>query len=90
MLGAISAFAAEPGSMMANAIPISFGQTYSKSWLNRSDHLNHYNKITVPKRGILTLSFTKPFDSEGEYGRLYFTLYDDSGNEVWGHNCYNT
>lgn len=86
----VDVFAAEPGTMRSNAIPITFGESYSKSWDKNSYDLFHYNKIVVPQKGVLNLEFSKPFDRDGEFGRLQFILYDDSGNEVWGNSCYET
>ena len=86
----ISVSAAAEGTMMSNAVQAKFDQTYLKTWNKDTDHLNHYVKIQVPETGILTITATKPFDSEGEYGRLYFTLYDDSGEPIWGNNSFQS
>ena len=82
--------AAEAGTMMSNAVNISFGSSYTKTWMTRNNHLNHYCKITVPQKGIVNISATKPYDSEGEYGRMYFTLYNSNGEGVWGSETYYT
>lgn len=83
-----SAYAASEGTMISNAVNVSFGQRYFKYWTKDTDHLNHYSKITVPSNGIINIKATKPFDSEGEYGRMYFTVYDASGKAIWGNNGY--
>jgi hypothetical protein len=76
--------AATAGTMMSNAIEVNFNQEYYKSWGRGNDHLNHYCQITVPSTGILTVTATKPFDDEGEYGSIYFNLYDESGDSsIW-------
>ena len=71
-MASVTVRAAEDGTMISNAVNITFGETYTKTWTTRTDHLNHYCKITVPSRGIIDISATKPRDDEGEYGRLYF------------------
>ena len=82
--------AAEEGTMMSNAVNIVFGREYTKTWTTQKDHLNHYCKIVVPKRGIITIKATKPYDSEGEYGRIYFTLYTEDSTPIWGSTGYKT
>ena len=83
-----ASYAAGEGTMMSNAVDISFGQTYLKTWTSFRDHLNHYCKITVPQKGILTVNASKPFDDEGEYGSLYFTIYSEDGSPVWDNRSY--
>lgn len=80
--------AAADGTMMSNAVEVTLGQTYYKTWTPSTDHLNHYVKFTLSKRGIVTVKATKPFDDEGEYGRIYFTIYDKDGNPVMGNDSY--
>lgn len=80
-------FAAVPGSMMSNAINIQFGETYYKNWGRATDHLNHYCKITLPSRGELSFMASKPYDDEGEYGKLSFTLFDEDGEIIWDYGC---
>ena len=48
-----------------------------------SDHLNCYSRFDVPQRGVITITVSKPYDSEGEYGKLNFDLTDIEGNQVW-------
>jgi len=81
-------YAAAEGTMISNAVNVQFGKQYSKYWTKDTDHLNHYCKITVPSSGIVCINATKPNDSEGEYGRMIFTLYDSSGNVIWGNKVY--
>lgn len=90
MLPATEADAAAAGTMMSNAVEANFGSSYYKSWSKDTDHLNHYVKFKVTQKGILTITADKPFDSEGEYGRLYFTVYDSNGDPVWGNNSYQS
>jgi hypothetical protein len=78
--------AASSGTMMSNAVVITFGNSYTKSWTKDTDHLNHYSKITVKEQGYITINASKPFDSEGEYGEIEFVLYDAEGNPIWGNN----
>ena len=80
--------AADPGATMSNAIDINFGSVYSKTWTKDTDHLNHYNKITVNDQGIICIEASKPFDDEGEYGGLKFTLYNEDGEALWANNSY--
>lgn len=75
--------AAEAGTTMNNPININFGPNYTKSWTKSTDHLYCYNKLNVTKRGIVKMTFSKPFDSEGEYGRLEICVYDKDGNPIW-------
>lgn len=92
----VSAFAAVPvsaastGTMVSNAVQASFGVTYYKGWTKSTDHLNHYVTFTLAEQGIVTINATKPFDSKGEYGRLYFTVYDSSFNAIWGNDSYQS
>ena len=81
-------YAAEEGTMMSNAVNITYGQLYLKTWSTLRDHLNHYCKLIVPEKGLLTVSATKPNDSEGEYGSIYFTLYGEDGDPVWDSHTY--
>lgn len=74
---------AEPGTMMSNAIKITLGNSYTKTWYRSSDHLYCYNEITISERGILKMTFSKPTDSEGEYGRLKVAVYDVEGELIW-------
>ena len=79
--------AAQEGTMMSNAKIITFGETYKKDWGRNTDHLNHYCKITVPVRGTITIQATKPYDDEGEYGKMLFSLYDEDGEIIWDYGC---
>ena len=73
------------GTTMSDAVNIAFGRAYTKSWTTSTDHLNHFCKISVPQRGVITINATKPRDSEGEYGRMMFTLYSEDGDPIWGN-----
>ena len=68
--------AAAEGTMVSNAVNIVFGQQYFKYWTSDTDHLNHYSKFTISSKGIVTITATKPFDSEGEYGGIEFAIYN--------------
>ena len=83
-----SIYAAEEGTMFSNAVNITFGKQYYKGWATRSDHLNHYCKIQVPQKGIVTINASKPFDSEGEYGELELILYNSNNIPIWGSDTY--
>jgi len=83
-----TAHAAVAGSTVSNAVNAYFGSTYIKSWTRDTDHLNHYVKFTVPERGMVKLTATKPYDSEGEYGRLKFRVYNDYGDLIYGSDTY--
>ena len=82
----IPASAAVKGSTMDNAITVSFGQSYSKSWTKKTLRVNCYNKIKISNRGILTINASKPYDDDGEYGELSFKLYDSDGEIVWAND----
>jgi hypothetical protein len=80
-----TANAASAGATMGNAVKIIFDNTYTKTWTKDTDHLNHYSKITVTEQGYITITASKPFDSEGEYGEIEFTLYNSEGEPFWGN-----
>lgn len=80
------ASAAAKGATMDNAVSVSFGKTYSKSWDKKTLKVNCYNKIKISDRGILTINATKPYDDDGEYGKLSFRLYDSDGEMVWAND----
>ena len=77
-----------PGDLMSNPVIVSFNRTYTKSWDRNTYRQNHYCRINISQQGILTINATKPFDSDSEYGRLYFTLYDSAGVPFWGNDTY--
>lgn len=79
---------AASGTMMSNAVEVDLGDTYFKAWTPDTDHLNHFVKFTLSKRGIITVRATKPFDGEGEYGRIKFTIYDESGEPIMGNDSF--
>ncbi len=74
---ATTASAAAAGTMVTNPVVVTLGQTYYKAWTPSTDHLNHYVQFTVTQKGIVTITATKPFDSEGEYGSLEIALYNE-------------
>ena len=78
--------AAPIGKLMSNPVEVTFGQTYQNEWSRISDHLNCYNRFTVNETGFVTITTTKPYDDEGEYGSVEFYLYDSAGNLLWGHD----
>ena len=86
----VAANAAAPGTMMSNAVQITFGQSYYKTWTKDTDHLNHYSTFTLTKSGVVTLKVDKPFDSEGEYSKLDITFFDEEGEPIMGSESYYT
>lgn len=78
---------AAEGTMISNAVNVSFGRQYFKAWTKDTDHLNHYCKITVPSDGFIKISATKPYDDEGEYGKMDFTVFNPDGDILWGNGC---
>ncbi len=84
----MEAYAAEIGTTVDNPVNIVFDRIYSKSWTKDTDHLYCYNKIVLPEQGIVTMNFSKPYDSEGEYGRLNIKIYDSRQNLVWDTNSW--
>ena len=84
------ASAAEAGTMLANAISVSFDKSYTKTWTKSSDNLYCYNKIVVPKKGVITITAPKVVDDDGEYGGMEFRLYDQMGELVWANDTYKT
>ena len=77
------AYAGTTGNTMSNPVVASFGQTYHKSWTRDTDHLYHYNRIVLNEKGILKLTFSKPYDDDSEYGSLKFTVSDQEGEPIW-------
>ncbi len=80
------ASAAEPGTLVSNAINLYAGEWYTKYWTSQNDNLNCYNKIVVPERGYITFTAEKPFDDEGEICSYYLYLYTPDGQLVWTCN----
>lgn len=78
--------AAVAGSTYSNPVVLSSGVWMTKVWTNDNDHLNYYNKITVPSRGYITIVIEKPLDSEGECGDFYLELYTIDGKLAWATN----
>lgn len=76
--------------MFSNAVEVTFGQTYTKSWEKDTDHLNYYIKFVVPSRGVVSITASKPYDSEGEYGELEFAVFDDNGEILWSNDTFRT
>ncbi len=76
------------GDLASNPVMVSFGTQYSRSWTSSTDHLFCYNQITMAKDGLLKMTFSKPYDAEGEYGRLDVVLYDEEYNLVWDSESY--
>ena len=77
------AYAGTTGNTMSNPVVASFGQTYHKSWTRDTDHLYNYNRIVLNEKGILKLTFSKPYDDDSEYGSLKFTVSDQEGEPIW-------
>ena len=77
------------GRTFQTAKEITYGTEYFNYWTADNDHLCYYIKFVVTERGKVDFYFTKPTDSEGEYGRLKFVLYmNDAENIIWESNCY--
>ena len=76
---------AETGDLMSNPVDIVFGNNYTKTWTSSTDHLNHYMRVELKQKGILEMQFSKPFDSDEEYGRLYFVVYDEDANPIYSN-----
>lgn len=85
-----SAYAAPTGTSSSSAVKMTLDSDYMKAWTKGNQHLNHYSTFTIPERGIVTLTATKPYDDEGEFGRMEFILYDGYGEVVWGSDSYYT
>lgn len=80
---------ASEGRTFQSAKEVSFGSTYYNYWTKDNDHLCYYVKFTVPQRGKVDFYFTKPYDDEGEYGKLKFALYkEDADNQIWTEDCW--
>lgn len=78
-----AAYAETIGNTMTNPVIVSLGQTYSMSWNKDTDHLYHYNKVVLDQKGILKFTFSKPYDSDAEYGSLKFTVANEDGESIW-------
>ncbi len=76
------------GRTFQTAKEIQYGTQYFNYWTKDNDHLCYYIKFTVTERGKVDFYFTKPTDSEGEYGTLQFVLYmNDADNQIWSQRC---
>ena len=82
--------AGNDGSTFDKAIPVTVGQTYKVSWTKSTDDKACYNKITISKRGILTVRMTKPTSANGEKGNLYLEVYDANKKGVWASSSRNS
>lgn len=71
------------GNTVPTAENVVFGVAYTGGWNKNTDHLNCYSRLTVEKRGTVTMTVSKPFDSEGEYGKMSFDLSNEDGDYVW-------
>ncbi len=76
------------GDLMSDPVDIVFGNSYTKTWTKSTDHLNHYMKVELSQKGILEMQFSKPFDSDQEYGKLYFTVYDENAEPIYENKSY--
>ena len=85
----VTALAAEEGTATSNAVYATFGKQYYKAWTEGTYHTDYYVKISVPQRGIVTIKTTKPVDSQGKYISLKFTLYNKSGEDIWGNKTFH-
>ncbi len=74
---------AATGYYIFDAISISAGKTYTKSWTSYTDSNDCYNEITVPSRGYVTFSISKPIDDYGEVSSFELELYDSDAQLVW-------
>lgn len=79
---AVSVSAATGYSATA-AIDVELGQTYIKGWNSSNDTKDHYIRFTVPSDGIITISYERPMDSEGEAQDLTYELYTSAGIKMW-------
>lgn len=68
----------------STAVDAAFGTGYTRGWTKSTYRYDTYHKLVMPQNGVLSITATKPFDSE-KYGKLTFTLLDSSGNTVWGN-----
>ena len=71
------------GTSMSNPINVTLGKNYYKSWTNSNDKEKSYHKIQIGKKGILTMTFSKPFATNGEAGSLFVTVYNQNGQAIW-------
>lgn len=86
---AITAHAAPIGTTMFNPLNASYGSVYTASWTKDTNKVYFYSKVNVDETGILKMSFSKPYDSDGEYGRLYITVSDEEGEPLWSSDTYD-
>lgn len=78
------------GTMISNAVTISFGQDYYKLWDRSNYYLNHFVKIVVPKNGIITFTSNKPHDSKGEIGKINIFVYNSRNELVGGRGTFQS
>ena len=69
----------EDGSSKECAISVSYGKEYTKNW---EDYGFYWNKVTVSKRGVLTIKVTKPYGTQS-YNRVDITVMDKDSNVIY-------
>lgn len=79
-------YGASVTEMTALSQNLEFGKQYSASWTDENSSKVYYGKVIVPSSGIIGISATKPSDDEGNH-KLTLSLYDGSGEAVWGSEC---
>lgn len=78
----VTAFAAG-GTSRADAIPVTFEETYTHTWTADNDDQDHYISFTMPSRGLLVMAASYPVDDGGDYGDMIFEIYNQSGTCIW-------
>lgn len=85
---AVIAHAAPTGTTMAHPFNATFGSKHTASWTKDTNNVFFYSKVTINETGLLKMTFSKPFDSDGEYGRLMITVSDEDGEPLWSSDTY--
>lgn len=81
---------ADTGDSKNEALNIEYGRKYVVSWSN-SNNSYYYSKLTVTKKGILELKFSKPYNEFlEEYGAVEIYIYDSNSNVIWNTTCSNS
>lgn len=86
---AITAHAAPIGTTMFNPLNANYGSVYTASWTRNTNNVFFYSRVNVDETGLLKMSFSKPYDSSGEYGNLSITVSDEDGEPLWSSDTYD-
>ena len=84
LAGTVRADAAETGYSISDAFNVSFDTQYTKVWTADDKDSSCLNKVTLPERGLVNLTMTKPVNAKGKNQRVDVTVYSAKGEVVAG------